>query len=366
MKITLTLLLTLFISSTIQAQFGSQLIISQTALGVSKVTGGDIDGDGDVDLVSACVNGDKVVWYENTDGLGNFSIEHLVSDNVDGPNDVFVVDIDGDGDMDVVCSSGIDNKISWHENTNGLGAFTGHIINTSAAYAVSVFAADMDGDGDIDVVCSSWNDDRITWFKNTDGLGTFGPRINILLDIDAAKIFCADFDGDGDIDLLYTSYYDDSINWKKNDGLGNFGPQQVISTEADGAQTVFAADIDGDGDMDALSASTLDNKIAWYKNTDGLGNFGPQQIISSNAMAALKLFAADLDGDGDVDVVSASRNDHKIAWYKNTDGLGSFVEAQVISINALNASSVYAADLDGDGDLDVVSASGGDNKIAWY
>jgi len=367
MKVNFLLLLALFFYSGVHAQFGDQLIISENALGAFQVSGGDIDGDGDLDVISASVDGDKVLWHENTDGLGNFDTEHIVSENVDGANDVFAVDIDGDGDLDIVSSSSIDNKVAWHENTDGNGTFTEHIISSEAAFAVSVFAVDIDGDGDVDVLSSSWNDDKISWYQNTDGLGNFGPQINILTDIDAAKIFCADFDGDGDIDLLYTSYWDDSINWKENlDGFGNFGVEQIITVEADGAQTVFAADIDGDGDMDALSASTSDNKIAWYENIDGLGNFGEQQVISINASAALRVFAADLDGDGDMDVISASSGDDKIAWYENTDGLGDFGEEQIISTNALNAVSVYAGDLDGDGDLDVLSASSGDNKIAWY
>ena len=52
-------------------------------------------------------------------------------------------------------------------------------------------------------------------------------------------------------------------------GQGLFGPQQVISTNADGAFSVYAADVDGDGDVDVLSASRSDSKIAWYEN-DGV------------------------------------------------------------------------------------------------
>ena len=79
-----------------------------------------------------------------------------------------------------------------------------------------------------------------------------------------------------------------------------------MSTSADGAQSVFAADLDGDGDMDLASASNGDNKIAWYENTDGNGTFGSQQIVSTSADGADSVFAADLDGDGDMDLASAS------------------------------------------------------------
>ena len=100
--------------------------------------------------------------------------------------------------------------------------------------------------------------------------------------------------------------------------------QQIITTSARQASSVFAADIDGDGDMDVLSASYLDDKIAWYENTDGNGTFGAPQIITISANAAYSVFAADIDGDGDMDVLSASYNDDKIAWYENTDGNGTF------------------------------------------
>ena len=90
------------------------------------------------------------------------------------------------------------------------------------------------------------------------------------------------------------------------DGKGTFGSQQIVSTSASSAYSVFAADLDGDGDMDLASASSDDNKIAWYENTDGKGTFGSQQIVSTSANGAESVFAADLDGDGDMDLASAS------------------------------------------------------------
>ena len=56
-----------------------------------------------------------------------------------------------------------------------------------------------------------------------------------------------------------------------------FAAQQVITTLADTALSVFAADVDGDGDLDVLSASSSYDKIDWYENTDGAGSFGSQQ-----------------------------------------------------------------------------------------
>ena len=110
-----------------------------------------------------------------------------------------------------------------------------------------------------------------------------------------------------------------------------FGSQQVISTLADFALSVASADIDGDGDLDVLSASQTDDKIAWYENTDGAGSFGAQQVITTAADFASEVASADIDGDGDLDVLSASEFDDKIAWYENIGGAATFGAQQVIT-----------------------------------
>ena len=247
------------------------------------------------------------------------------------------------------------------------------VITTAADGAKSVYAADLDGDGDMDVLSASFKgnifssrDHKIAWYENTDGAGRFGPQQVITTAVDFAKsAFAADLDGDGDTDVLSASGNDDRIAWYENtDGAGDFGPQRVINTAVASARWVHAADLDGDGDIDVLSASG--NRIAWYENTDGAGSFGPQRVITTAADRALSVYAADLDGDGDADVLFASAEDDKIAWYENTDGAGGFGPQRVITTAASGPFSVYAADLDGDGDMDVLSASAEDDKIAWY
>ena len=147
-------------------------------------------------------------------------------------------------------------------------------------------------------------------------------------------------------------------------GQTYFGSERVISNFCGGASSVFACDIDGDNDIDVLAAASAENKIVWYEN-DGTGNFGPQQVITTSARIAVHVYACDMDGDGDIDVFSASSADNKIAWYEN-DGTGNFGEQQVISDSAYEARAVYACDIDEDGDIDVLSASSGDNKIVLY
>ena len=61
--------------------------------------------------------------------------------------------------------------------------------------------------------------------------------------------------------------------------LVTFGPEQIITSQADGAMDACAADLDGDGDRDVVSASMSDGKLAWYENADGAGTFGEERLI---------------------------------------------------------------------------------------
>ena len=347
---------------------GPEQIISGMANGALSVFAADLDGDQDLDVLSASFVDDKIAWYENLDGEG-FGPPVVISTQANYATSVYAADLDGDGDIDALSSSRFDNKIAWYENLDGAGTFGGQqVISSIASNTWSVHAADLDNDGDIDVLSASEGNNKISWFKNLDGAGSFAPPVHIWQAAAGVRsIFVADVDGDGDPDLLSATYDDDTISWHRNvNGEGQFAPPTVISAEAAGAKSVFAADLDGDGDIDVLSASFVDDKIAWYENADGEGSFGAQQVISSAALGAESVFAADIDRDGDLDVLSASIDDNSILWYENQDGAGSFGAARVISANAIGAADVFSVDFDGDGNADVLSASRYDDKIAWY
>jgi uncharacterized repeat protein (TIGR01451 family) len=351
----------LITQSSIAQFFGSQQIITAEAFSATSVHAADLDGDGDMDVLSASQFDDKIAWYENQGG-GIIGDQQIISTQAEVAKFVYTADLDDDGDIDVLSASNY--TIAWYENQGG-GVFSDQqIISTQVEDAWSVHAADLDGDGDLDVLSASENDDKIAWYENQ-GEGLFGNQQIISTQTDFARfVNTTDLDGDGDMDVLSASRGDDKIAWYENMGGGVFGDQQIISIEADAATSVRTADLDGDGQLDVLSSSWFDSKIAWYKNLGG-GIFGDQQIISIEAVGARSVLPADLDGDGDLDVLSASRSDHKIAWYKNLGG-GLFGPQQIIFFPAEWAMSVYVADLDGDSDLDVLSASSGDDRIAWY
>ena len=108
-------------------------------------------------------------------------------------------------------------------------------------------------------------------------------------------------------------------------GTGSFGPQQLISTLSAVTLSVFAADMDGDGDTDVLSVSFTDDKLAWYENTDGAGGFGAQQVISTLADRGRgPSLRRTWTGTGTRTCSLPRESDDKIAWYENTDrgGMG--------------------------------------------
>ena len=146
---------------------------------------------------------------------------------------------------------------------------------------------------------------------------------------------------------------------------GSGWADQEISTATDGASSVLGIDVDSDGDVDAISASREADTIAWHENLDGAGGTWSYHEIYTAANGANSVFGIDLDGDGDIDVISASLWDDTIAWHENLDGSGGSWSYHVISTAADGANSVYGIDVDGDGDADVLSASAYDDTIAW-
>src|SRR5690554_3370976 len=145
-----------------------------------------------------------------------------------------------------------------------------------------------------------------------------------------------------------------------------FGPQQIISSEAQLARSVFAADINGNGHQDVVvSARAGDFHIAWFENLDGEGNFGAPQIIEDDFFdQILTVVAADLDGNGDIDVLASAYFSGEIVWYENLDGRGNFSARKTIDIIP-KTYSVIAADVDGDGDMDIIGVSR-ENGLFWF
>lgn len=355
----------LIISITANAQtFGPQQIVSTQGNGPEAVFVADLDGDLLVDVMSANRLDSNLLWYKNL-GDGTFGIGQLIA-NVNQPLDIFAADIDGDEDNDILSLSGPDNTLVWYENLEGLGFGSQLIIAVDAFLTTTIIAADIDGDDDMDVI-SGTDGTGLIWYENLDGLGNFGTK-TIIAPLPACRsVFAGDIDGDLDLDLVAVTSGSENLFWFENlDGQGNFSSQKLVSLTTTFVNSVYCKDLDGDNDLDIITAIPANDIVAWHENLDGLGNFGEEQIISLDADFARDVFAADLDNDNDNDILSASAEDDKVAWYENLDGLGNFGPQQILTTDADSCRSVYAADIDNDGDIDVFSASLLDDKVAWY
>lgn len=354
------------------SQFSSQKIIS-TATGLPvRVIAKDLNNDGNLDIAVASRSDNlpnSIAWFENIDGLGNFGPINEVG-GLSEALGLDLVDIDNDDDLDILATSPQLDLVVYYENRDGLGDYgPRRIISTTADNASGVDTGDFDNDGDMDVVSASSNS-GLAWYRNTDGNGTFSNTIVIDNTLASTRsVVAADMDGDGDLDILSNASAAARIVWIENmDGLGNFGNKHEILNIGSYANEVFAADVDGDGDLDIFTASPGDNEVAWYENLDGLGNFGTANIVSNTLESAWAVYVADLDNDGDMDILSTMVEAFagEVVWFENLDGLGTFGDKNVITTEVKFPRDVYAADLDNDGDMDVLSASQNDNKISWY
>jgi hypothetical protein len=207
------------------------------------------------------------------------------------------------------------------------------------------------------------NDDQILWYQN-DGNQNFTEDV-IILNIDGPSgVVTADADLDGDLDIFSSSFYDNKIAWHRNISIHKSAifPMETLISDRVPITYAFTADVDQDGDLDILSASYQHDEIAWHEN-DGNQNF-TEHIISTTASGVKDISAEDVDGDGDSDLLVVANDINTISWYEN-DGNQNFTE-HIISTNTIAPNRVTTEDVDGDGDLDVLSASRNDDKIAWF
>jgi len=358
----LTIILSLTVNIFSQVEFTTHIITpgddGSTTDGAAYVYAIDVDGDGDMDILSASGFDDKVAWYEN-DGDKNFN-QHIITNAANGAVWLYAIDMDGDGDIDVLSASVFDDTIAWYEN-DGNQNFTTHIISsgmpTSGLFAFSVYAIDVEGDGDIDVFSGSWDKNEIKWHEN-DGNQNFTTHI-IANQGQRSSVYAIDVDGDGDNDALSASQFNSTVAWYEYDNQ-NF-TTHVITNTASHARTVKAIDLDEDGDIDVLAGCWQDN-IEWYEN-DGDQNFTIHTLPNSTYGSG-SIDVADVDNDGDLDILSTIADLNMVAWLEN-DGDENFT-LHVITTNARFADTVYGADVDGDGDIDVLSAARDGDEIAWY
>jgi len=330
-----------------------------------SIAGIDLDGDGDTDIVATSFDGNYIAWLEN-DGNQNFT-KHVIIENFGNARVLDVAHIDSDDDYDIVATAGSDEKISWFEN-DGIGNFTEHVIVENWESAGFVMARDhfnnidldIDLDGDTDLLASATAPgDRISWFEN-DGAENFTEHIIKDNWYWARYSTANDIDKDGDIDIIGTAKAGEVI-WFENDGNEKFSENIIISDWGE-PSSVQAADIDKDGDIDLAATSVRANEVVWFEN-DGNHVF-TKHLIKDHYNGAFSVTIADIDFDDDYDILAIAWIGAFITVYEN-DGNENFTE-YVFCESAFDMIKIFPVDLDGDKDTDILGACYSNDDIRWW
>ena len=320
-------------------RFSEQLIADNYAYAYG-IAAADFDGDGDLDLTSADYTPHNRLYLFENDSDGTFK-KHVIQKNDPVRLERHMIgDVDGDGDLDVAIVKNLRGHLLWFEN-NGrpmdVKIWARHVITTNLPGAYDVALADFDRDGDLDVSASSWTlGNQFAWFEN-DG----SP-------------------GDGE--------------WKKH----------MIEKNIAETRTMRAADFDGDGDPDLLGTARQAGEVIWYENRRDEKKVTWRKHVIDQTRCPAHGNPADMDGDGDMDVVMAlgfyyrpgpgqsaasqEPKENQIAWYEN-DGSptkGNW-KKHIISPRFEDAFEAIAGDLDGDGDMDIAATSWRNpGRVAWF
>lgn len=285
---------------------------------------------------------------------------------------VDIADIDNDGDQDLIIS-GSETIGSFIKNTilyqnDGFGNFSILDDSTFSTDVTSMKFGDVDNDNDQDIFISGLNPSSNKLYLNN-GLGVFS------LDITASfpPIYHGDFDfgdldGDGDLDILMAG---------KNFNL-NFGTPVSIILENNGAgiftelqgntftgveySKVLIFDIDNDNDQDAIIAGTEisgTKTVKLYIN-DSQGNYTMSTNSSFDSLGVNSISNADLESDGDTDLL-INYHDGSTRLYIN-DSIGNFTELSPSSFEPVTAGECIFVDLDNDGAKDVICSGAGGNN----
>jgi hypothetical protein len=326
---------------------------------------GDLDDDGDLDAVvstarSTFVDGvqgpddERMRVYLNN-GQGSFSMTQELL-----PRDQLRIvklalgDMDGDGDLDIVSGS-----YQIYRNDGGGSFDGGQTFRADLRSSSALALGDLDGDGDLDVVASNGRtsgldnspDEPGTFFLN-DGKGNLaaGQPFSPSVDIDGMAL--GDLDNDSDLDIIAS--FEENTWLIRNDGGDGFGEPQPFGPAAANTVVLALGDIDGDGDLD-LVGDVFRRGVTIFRN-DGNGSFAQSQAFAGGDEPVKELALGDLDGDGDLDLaVAVTRFYGAPSLLYRNDGGGRFERAQELAFDDTAPWALAVGDLDADGLADLAA-----------
>ncbi|MCB0522391.1 MAG: VCBS repeat-containing protein [Saprospiraceae bacterium] len=324
---------------------------SMQAGGTGFITG-DLDNDGDMDLISTENN--EVAWFENTGGT--FLYRHNILGGLDDPRTVKFADVDNDGDLDIaVTTTGTyEDEVLLYQNL-GNGQFTNWMLKDFVDYPADLDFADIDQDGDLDLFGSARDGDYVYWLRNDGFYGKWAiDTIDAVLN-NPLGIGKGDFDNDGKIDLAVCSNNEQKVFWYKNLGGGDF-QKKIVDPFVGLPREIEAGDFNNDGSPDLVLASVdTAYSLSVYTN-NGSGAFTRQILLSGRTCMDVQV--VDWNVDGTPDILAAfekigSSSANVMAFVSN--GAGGFTQTTLVTGNS-DVNAVHAADFNFDGAPDFVYA----------
>ncbi len=310
--------------------------------------------------------------------------EHLIMSGYTYPYGIAAADLDGDGDLDLTSADAQPhNCLYWFEN-DGAGTFRKHFVQKNDPERLERHAvADVNGDKRPNVVIVKNLNGHLLWFENSGKPAKTGlwKRHVITTRLPGAyDVVAVDLDKDGDLDVAGSSWsLGNQFAWFENPGKPADQPwkKHMIEEDIKETRTIRAADFDRDGDVDLLGTAPAAHLVVWYENGGKPAKTAwKRHVIDSRTIRPMHGEPVDMDRDGDLDVVMASgmsadkklTSTHEVVWYENSGKpkAGPW-KKHVIAKPFTDAIEAVAGDLDGDGDVDVAATTWRNpGAVAWF